>query len=334
MDPYYLLVESVVLSEVHAYGAIEWRYKMEAIIKRIMKVFLILLLLIPFASNGFAASFDEILVFGDSLSDNGNLVFFKDQPVPDPELYYEGRFSNGPVWVEYLADPQRLNAPLTDRALGGAQTDGFVPPGLIQQVTAYKTTADSPPSPNALFIIWIGGNDYLNGDGDSQAAVANINEAMEELVQFGAMHLLVLNLPDLGEIPATLGKPEASQATAFSTDFNAELADMLDKFRVEHPEIGLYEFDVFSFTMTVRNDPATYGFINVTDPSPNFEVPNNFDGAGYLFWDERHPTTSMHELIADQVFTLLNEQATPPEMNNVAQDNGGGSSCFIEASTW
>ncbi|MGA8018462.1 MAG: hypothetical protein WCA42_06305 [Desulfobacterales bacterium] len=72
----------------------------------------------------------------------------------------------------------------------------------------------------------------------------------------------------------------------------------------------------------------------MTDPSPNFEVPNNFDGAGYLFWDERHPTTSMHELIADQVFTLLNEQATPPEMTNVAQDNGGGSSCFIEASTW
>jgi phospholipase/lecithinase/hemolysin len=307
---------------------------MEAIIKRIMKAFLILLLLFPFASNGVAASLDEIVVFGDSLSDNGNLVIFKDQPVPDPELYYEGRFSNGPVWVEYLADPQRLNSPLTDRALGGAQTDGFVPPGLIQQVTAYKTTADSPPSPNALFIIWIGGNDYLNGDGDFQAAVANINEAMEELVQFGAMHLLVLNLPDLGAIPAMLDKPEAPQATAFSTYFNAELADMLDKFRVEHPEIGLYEFDVFSFTMAVRNDPATYGFINVTDPSPNFEVPNNFDGAGYLFWDERHPTTSMHELIADQVFTLLNEQATPPGMNNVAQENDGGSSCFIEASTW
>lgn len=307
---------------------------MEAIIKRIMKAFLILLLLIPFASNGFAASFDEIVVFGDSLSDNGNLVFIEDQPLPDPELYYQGRFSNGPVWVEYLADPQRLNAPLTDRALGGAKTDGFVPPGLIQQVIAYKATADASPSPNALFIIWIGGNDYFNGDGVSQAAVANINEAMEELVQFGGMHLLVLNLPDLGAIPAMLGKPEASQATAFSTDFNAELADMLDNFRVEHPEIGLYEFNVFSFTMAVRNDPATYGFINVTDPSPNFEVPNNFDGAGYLFWDERHPTTSLHELIADQVFTLLNEQSTPPEMNNVAQDDGGGSSCFIEASTW
>ena len=65
-----------------------------------------------------------------------------------------------------------------------------------------------------------------------------------------------------------------------------------------------------------------------------FRVPNNFDGAGYVFWDERHPTTSMHSLIADQVFTLLNEQARPPAMNNASSDNGGSGSCFIEVSTW
>jgi phospholipase/lecithinase/hemolysin len=164
--------------------------------------------------------------------------------------------------------------------------------------------------------------------------VANINAAMEELVKYGALHLLVLNLPDLGAIPATLGKPEAPQTTAFSTDFNTELADMIDKFIAEHPEIEVVEFDVFSFAMAVKNDPAAYGFVNVTDPSPNFDVPNNFDGAGYVFWDERHPTTSMHSLIADQVLMLFNEQAQTPAMNNASSDNGGGGSCFIEASTW
>ena len=305
---------------------------MKTIIKRIMKIFLILILSVFFAFNGFAATFDEIVIFGDSLSDNGNLVFIENQPEPDPELYYQGRFSNGPVWVEYLADAQHLNASLTDRAIGGAQSGGFV--GLNVQIPTYVTTADSPPSPNSLFSIWIGGNDFLNGDGDSQAAVANINEAMEELVEFGAKHLLVLNLPDLGAIPATLGSPEAPQATAFSNDFNAALADMIGNFRVEHPEIGVYEFDVFTFASTVKSDPAAYGFTNATDPSPNFEVPDNFDGAGYVFWDERHPTTSMHSLFADEVFALLNEQAPSPEMNTAAQDDGGGSSCFIEASTW
>ena len=303
--------------------------------KNIMKTYLlILLLLVPLTSHCFAASFDEIVIFGDSLSDNGNLVFIEDQPKPDQELYYQGRFSNGLVWVEYLADAGHLNVPLTNRALGGAQSDGFVPPGVIQQVITYVTTNDAP-SPNTLFIIWIGGNDYLNGDEDFQTVVSNINDAMDRLVQFGALNLLVLNLPDLGAIPATLGSPEAPEATAFSNDFNTGLADMLDRFKAEHPEIQVFEFDVFSFAMTVRNDPAAYGFVNATEPSPNFEVPNNFDGAGYVFWDERHPTTSMHRLIADQVFTLLNEQARPPAMNGGIQENeGGGSTCFIDASTW
>jgi thermolabile hemolysin len=305
---------------------------MKPIMKNIIEAFLILILTVSFVSSGFAATFDEIVIFGDSLSDNGNLVFIENQPEPDPELYYQGRFSNGLVWVEYLSDAQHLNASLTDRAIGGAQSGGFV--GLNVQIPAYVTTADSPPNPNTLFSIWIGGNDFLNGDGDFQAAVANINEAMEELVEFGAKHLLVLNLPDLGAIPATLGSPEAPQATAFSNDFNTALADMIGNFRVEHPEIGVYEFSVFTFASAVKSDPAAYGFTNVTDPSPFFEVPNNFDGAGHVFWDERHPTTSMHSLIADQVFVLLNELALSPEMNTAAQNDGGGSSCFIEASTW
>jgi len=306
---------------------------METIIKRNMKIFLIMVFSVFFAFNGFAATFDEIVIFGDSLSDNGNLILIENQPEPDPELYYQGRFSNGPVWIEYLADAQHLNVSLTDRAIGGAQSGGFI--GLNVQIPAYVTTADSPPSSNTLFSIWIGGNDFLNGDGDFQTAVANINEAMEELVEFGAKHLLVLNLPDLGAIPATLGSPEAPQATAFSNDFNTALAEMIGNFKIDHPEIAVYEFDVYTFASAVKSDPTAYGFTNATDPSPNFEVADNFDGAGYVFWDERHPTTSMHSLIADQVFTLLSEQTQPPAMNDVVQGNdGGGGSCFISTSTW
>ena len=312
---------------------------MKTIMRKKPKGFLVLVwLLLWFVApqNGFAAAtFDEIVVFGDSLSDNGNLVFVENQPKPDPQIYYEGRFSNGPVWVEYLADPQRLNAPLTDRAIAGAQSGGFV--GLNVQIPAYVATADSP-SPSTLFIIWIGGNDFLNGDGDAQAVVANINEAMEELVEFGAKHILVLNLPDLGAIPAELGKPEAAEATAFSTEFNTALATMLNNFRVEHPDIGVYEFDVFAFASAVKSDPAAYGFTNATEPSPNFDIPDNFDGAGYVFWDERHPTTSMHSLIADEVLAALNAQVAPsdqaPDTGNNTNGDNGGSSCFIKASTW
>ena len=80
--------------------------------------------------------------------------------MPDPELYFEGRFSNGPVWVEYLTDADHFNVTLTDNALSGAHTDGLEPPGLVEQVTAYVALEELALSSTALFVIWIGGNDF------------------------------------------------------------------------------------------------------------------------------------------------------------------------------
>jgi phospholipase/lecithinase/hemolysin len=301
---------------------------MKKINKSMMTGLLIIsLVLVPWASNGFAAIFTDIVVFGDSLSDNGNLLLIDGQPKPDSEIYYQGRFSNGLVWVEYLANPQRLNTSLSDRALGGAQSDGLVPPGLIEQASVYIATDGPQLSSSALFIIWIGGNDYFNGDGNFMDAVDNIKDAMERLVEFGARHLLVMNLPDLGTIPDTLGLPEAAPASAFSVAFNNELATMLDTFSLAYPQIGLYEFDVFSFFRAIQDDPGTFGFTNTTDPSPNFFIPNNFDGDGHVFWDDKHPTTETHVLLADQVFAELNEQVPMPVSNDDDDDNTF--TCFI-----
>ncbi|PNW87491.1 hypothetical protein CHLRE_02g144009v5 [Chlamydomonas reinhardtii] len=43
----------------------------------------------------------DLVVFGDSLSDTGNT--FRAAGVPQADLYYQGRYSNGPVWIDYLA---------------------------------------------------------------------------------------------------------------------------------------------------------------------------------------------------------------------------------------
>ncbi|KAG2437171.1 hypothetical protein HXX76_005835 [Chlamydomonas incerta] len=42
----------------------------------------------------------QYVIFGDSLTDTGNV--FRDGGVPDPLIYYKGRFTNGPNWVDYL----------------------------------------------------------------------------------------------------------------------------------------------------------------------------------------------------------------------------------------
>ncbi len=68
-----------------------------------------------------SATFDSIVAFGDSLSDKGNLYSLTGDTIPPSPPYYQGRFSNGPVWVEDVA--KYLGIPLADYALGGANTD-------------------------------------------------------------------------------------------------------------------------------------------------------------------------------------------------------------------
>ncbi len=59
-----------------------------------------------------------LLVFGDSLSDNGNYFALTGGQYPPSPPYYQGRFSNGPVWPEVTAD--LADVPLKDFAYGGA----------------------------------------------------------------------------------------------------------------------------------------------------------------------------------------------------------------------
>ena len=56
---------------------------------------LILLTLLLLARSG--GAFTALYVFGDSLSDTGR------SPATPSTNYFNGRFSNGPLWVEYLS---------------------------------------------------------------------------------------------------------------------------------------------------------------------------------------------------------------------------------------
>ena len=49
-----------------------------------------------------ARAYDALYAFGDSLTDTGR------EPA-EPYFHYHGRWSNGPLWVEYLSD--RLGQP-------------------------------------------------------------------------------------------------------------------------------------------------------------------------------------------------------------------------------
>lgn len=264
--------------------------------------------LLAFAPIANAASFSSVIVYGDSLSDNGNLYAATGHLVPSAP-YYNGRFSNGPVAVEQLA--AALNVPLLDFAFGGATTgvgnsgDGgtqtslglFHLPGMLSEFAAFP-----PPAaliPDALFVVWGGANDYEVG-GSVATAVSDIDLIVAGLQAKGATHIVVPGLPDLGLTPEFYG---VSSATLFSLQFNAALQSSL-------PPNVTYD-DVFGVLNTIIANPGTYGFTDVTTPC--------FDGKTlcsnpnqHLFFDQIHPTTAADAILARDL-----QRAVSPEPSSI-----------------
>ncbi|MDO9095779.1 MAG: SGNH/GDSL hydrolase family protein, partial [Rubrivivax sp.] len=88
-------------------------------------------------SAAYAATspYSGIVAFGDSLTDTGNFtalasgLSFGLVNFPSPAFgYAQGRFSDGKVAIEYLAESLSLN--LTNYAVGGAKTGPSALPGL------------------------------------------------------------------------------------------------------------------------------------------------------------------------------------------------------------
>ncbi len=258
---------------------------------------------------GQTAPYTSLIVFGDSLSDPGNLAAFGAAPPPP---YFEGQFSNGPVWA--LLFPGLTGVPQGPNfAFGGATSGPNGDPfqdltNLQQQVDTYLASG-AQAGAHDLFSIWIGANDYFavaaalqDPDADlftlaSQAVALTIENISTSVVQLGegagAQQFALFNLPDLGATPLLNGSPETLAGGAqISALHNSALAgaaaDLIDTYGYDITVIDMQTL----FTDTVRN-PSKYGITNTTDAclTPTSLCSTDLDTQnGFLFWDSVHPT--------------------------------------------
>lgn len=266
------------------------------------RIWFLLAALLVLSSAAFAGPFNGLVVYGDSLSDNGNLYGAIGYPPPP---YYMGRFSNGPVSAEYLA--QDLNVPLTDWAWGGATTgigniaDGgdqthlglLGLPGMTTSFLATKGSITQQMAQNSLFMVWGGPDDFTANGLSTQTADVGVNDLLgivNGLKSIGVQHILVPGMPDLGVTPEYIKNGLGQQGSQLSAYFNAKLIAGLQG-------TGATYFDTYSLLDAIVQNPQKYGFSNVTDPC--------FDGVNvcsnpnsYLFWDDIHPTTYADQLLA------------------------------------
>lgn len=262
-----------------------------------------------FASHaGLAAiipnTYSQLVFFGDSLSDNGN-VFTATGGLYPPG----GRFSNGPVAAEYMAGALGLN--LTDFAYGGAKTgtdgngnDSFLAAslglngtGMQAQVGMYTSMVGAAGAdPEALFGVWGGPNDYFEPGMVPPESVGNLMVILGDLYVLGARNFFVPNMPDLGLTAQFVGTSLQGDMTFLSGAFNALLDQALMSFQLALPDARVITFDTFNFLHDVVASPGAFG-LQVVDAactdSPACVLDPDLQ-SNYLFWDGVHPTTAAH----------------------------------------
>ena len=262
----------------------------------------------------------HLVVFGDSLSDNGNLFRFTGQPAPP---YWEGRFSNGPTYAEQLAN--ELGAHLDDLAFGGATASGTSPVAnpspinLPEQIAGYLLQLHGRRAPaDTTAVINIGNNDYINylESGGStltipelvRSVTKSIENAIDVLTAVGVEKIALFTLPDLSVTPEIQGLAQTLGAQgpgllALAHELGVLNETAMQQLAASNPNVELV--DIFKLSEAAAADPLSFGF---TDPNIPMLSPLSagFAPNEIASFDGLHPTYAAHGVqaaFADAVLT-------------------------------
>jgi len=278
-----------------------------------------------------AATFDKIVVFGDSLSDLGNDYIATSKAEP-PAPYDDGRFSNGPLWIENVAAAYGLVLKPslsggTDYAFGGAETTADVSssygtiPSLYTQAANYLKASGGKADPKALYVVWGGSNDLLNTiESDPQDLpslpnrFAKATKKIINLLRFaGATSFIVPQLPDIGKSPEAQALGESAAAAVSAAADALNLAQSLVLAEEAQNGVSVYHLHVFplqdQLTTAAKLGATGTGqaYFNLTNTTAPCVVGTAVcaDPGQYFYWDSLHPTAAIHALLGSAALAAL-----------------------------
>ncbi|KAJ1956862.1 hypothetical protein EC988_001127 [Linderina pennispora] len=257
---------------------------------------------------------DNLIVFGNSLSDVGNI-----QKLTGSPGFWQGRFSNSYVWNEYAAKLLGMN--LENHAYGGATSNNDLSPATAGNITVPSfhdqvTTWLKDPAhlsqhslQNDVVAVEIGGNDIF---GNAQKVLSgnltvekfatalgnNIAGDITKLLDAGYKNIYVWNLPAVDKIPYInqmgVGALVAPMVAAINDQVKTALQPAVAR--------GVHLLDLGSL-MNQALAPQVLAAMGITDST---HACYNKDSAGavticqdpdnHFFYDGIHPASRMQYL--------------------------------------
>ena len=278
------------------------------------------------------------MIFGDSLSDNGEgdgELFNRQYPL---QPYYNYRFSNGPVWIELFPATDLL-----DFAYGGSLVNQTAPsfggPGsLMSQINDYLIANHfniSSVAEETLYVFSGGANDIYYALSNQTLTTQGVNDGLtelatglpllttqqiEKLIEAGAINILIMSVPNWSYEPYGIESFSTAQLqvlTQFTSIVNQAIISNVSAIVPDGVTVDF--FDIVGLVSTIRDNPDEFGFVDVTNPClQNYDIfETGVGGAApivcsnpdqHFFWDAYHPTARGHAIIASEVMRFIGWQ--------------------------
>eukprot|EP01134_Creolimax_fragrantissima_P000674 CFRG0674T1 len=280
-----------------------------------------------------------LYVYGDSVSDSGFTYSMTNGAWPQP--FYDKRFSNGQVWVEYMAESYGFN--LYNLARGGATSNsslvlGMTGPGVswpviaaaeqieqnmivLSQATEDTETGTSSKNTSAdIHLLCAGANDFFfmplkvgyaeyisNMDKYINESVIAIADATRYLMDDDSVqNVAVCDSYPLYKVPYVLDQGAAfTSIIKLATDkFAKQVTFDVQEMAKKYPDKTLVIAPLLSVMLEILPtfENSTEGCLNFTS---TFDATQCCNPADYSFWDQMHPTTEAHKKLADGLGPLI-----------------------------
>jgi phospholipase/lecithinase/hemolysin len=300
----------------------------------ILSFFLLFFLTFIVKQNVGLKRFTNVVIFGDSLSDTGNVYNLTNGTWPISPPYYLGRFCNGPNWVDKLNISE-----ISNYAYGSATTDnnfvqGFtklntIPvPGVRQQIAMYfnNTNKSNINFPSTLYILWAGGNDFIfNSSLTIPSIINSLMNSVRDLLASGAKNILVFNQPPFYAFPYISQLNQTALFTALTYLGNNATQMDINAIQNNYRNSSVQIFDIYTvITRILSNNSSTFSnTVNNCWNEFNLTAVQILcpDPSKYVFLDTYHFTTLVHQLIADAIQPFLSY--------NGSTRNNGSLSIFL-----
>jgi hypothetical protein len=275
--------------------------------------------------------------------------------------YWNGRFSNGQIWVEYLAGLLGVSFKTnSDFATFGDGTPS------IERSLIYGNFYPPKDFGTSLCVFWPACSDcfaltVFEGTNDWSSTfpefINTFTNSIGLLYSAGMRAVLIPNSVDVSLVPffthtlpmlgvgaiAPNGVPSPAAIHAGVIQYNAALASVIGQLRRQYPALAIYAPDFYTQFNYGLSHPDVYGLtiLDIDALEDPALTDKSFDGPGanYAFWDYLHPTSKVHSFMAafaKQALPTLMLQKLSVKDGSLRLDFSGlpvGRSGTVEATT-